>query len=77
MKRATSVIPDVLIVIGLAAVAVAAGLLSLPAGLAVGGVEAVALGVVLNIDRARAAAAATPPPPPSAVDDALTVERKL
>lgn len=77
MTRLRDAIPDALVLFGLTAVAVAAGLLAVPAGLAVGGIEAVVLGVVLNLDRAQRTPADDEAPARAPVDDSLTVERVL
>lgn len=48
MTRLLSLIPDLLLVLGLVAVAVGAGLVFLPAGFIVGGIELAAVGVRLD-----------------------------
>jgi hypothetical protein len=74
-------IPDALILLGLTAVALGAGLIYLPAGLVVGGAAAVGLGWVLNLDQAAAPPAETdaPPAPEPTVDgnERFAVERSL
>lgn len=54
MTRVSSAIPDVLIVLGLVAIAVGVGLVYVPAGIGVGGALAAALGLQMNADRAAA-----------------------
>jgi hypothetical protein len=77
VSKPARLIPDLLIVLGLMALAAGAALVAVPAGLAVGGIEAVGLGYVLNLDRARSAAAASEASDERGTSERYAVERKL